>query len=164
VISKNNLNRIRFAGRLDLGVKRMRAIALAVIASLVSGCNAERVQIDAETAGFLKMVGCPIVSGTYQPATIPELIASPDRLDRQAVRISGYIVSSFEHSAIYPTPQDPFLANKSAGLWTEMSVWRAVESDKRVTVRGVYIKGISGHGGQWPGSLCVHSIVADGKR
>jgi len=138
----------------------MRAIAIAFIA-LLSGCNAERVQVDAETSDFLKTAGCPVVSGTYQLTTIPELIAAPDRLDGQAVRLSGYYVHSFEHSAIYPSPQDPFSANVSAGLWTEVSVWSDFDSDKRVTIRGVYVKGVSGHGGRWPGAICVHSIASD---
>ena len=138
----------------------MRAFAVTVCAFLLVGCNPNRVHVDAATADFLSMFNCPVASGAYAPVSIPQLIANPAAFDGKAVEISGYSISMFEHSAIYSTRQEPFSANFSEGIWTLISTDRNVSSEDRVTLRGIYTTKIRGHLGQWPGSICVHSIVA----
>ena len=137
----------------------IRVFAITVCVSLLVGCNPDRVQVDTETSRFLSIFDCPVASGTYESVEIAELIANPAIFDGKAVEISGYHISSFEHSAIYPTPQDTFSANFSEGIWTLISTERNVGNKDRVTLRGVYTTKIRGHGSQWPGSMCVHSIV-----
>jgi hypothetical protein len=137
----------------------MRAIVITACAALLVGCNPDRVHVDAETSDFLSMFNCPVTSGTYVPVDIPQLIANPATFDGKAVEISGYHISLFEHSAIYPTRQEPFSTNFSDGIWTLISTNRNVSSERRVTLRGVYTTKMRGHLGQWPGSICVHSVL-----
>ena len=137
----------------------MRIFAVAGWAALLVGCSPETVQVDAKTSDFLSMLDCPFVSGVYEPVTITELIARPADLDEKPVKISGYFISSFEHTAIYPTQQEPFSATFSEGLWTLLNTNSRVVSGQHVTLRGIYTTKIRGHGGQWPGSICVHSVA-----
>ena len=137
----------------------MRAFAVTVCTFLLVGCNPDRVHVDAETADFLSIFNCPVASGVYATVSIPQLIANPAAFDGKAVEISGYSISMFEHSAIYPTKQKPFSANFSEGIWTLTSVDLSASSEKPVTLRGIYTTKIRGHLGQWPGSICVHSIL-----
>ena len=136
----------------------MRAIGITAYAVLLVGCNPDRVHVSAETSDFLSMFICPIASGTYLRVAIPKLIANPATFDGKAIEVSGYHISSFEHSAIYPAWQEPFTSRFSEGIWTLISTDRDVSSEYRVTLRGVYTTKIRGHLGQWPGSICVHSI------
>jgi hypothetical protein len=137
----------------------MRAFAITACAVLLVGCNPDRVHVDAKTADFLSMFNCPAASGTYVPVAIPNLIANSAAFDGKAVEISGYHISSFEHSAIYPIRQDPFSTNFSEGIWTLIGADRDVSSEDRVTLRGIYTTKIRGHLGQRPGSICVHSVL-----
>ena len=136
----------------------MRLFAITACAVLLVGCNPDGVQVDAKTSDFLSMFNCPVASGTYQPVAIANLIANPALFEGKPVEISGYHISSFEHSAIYPTRQEPFSASFSEGVWTLISTDRNVSSEDRVTLRGIYTTKIRGHLGQWPGSICVHSV------
>ena len=137
----------------------MRFLAVATSAFLLVGCDPERVQLDADTSDFLSIFKCPAASGTYALSTVSELIASPERFNGKAIKVSGYYTRSFEHSAIYSTPQDPVSATPSEGVWTLISADRSISSGDRVMMRGVYTTKIRGHLGQWPGSICVHSII-----
>ena len=121
----------------------------------------DRVRVDAETADFLSIFRCPIASGTYKPAKIADLIAHPELRDGKGVNISGYFTNSFEHVAIYPARQDPFSATFSEGLWMLLSTDHKISNGQRITVRGVYTTKIRGHLGQWPGSICVNSVIAE---
>ena len=139
----------------------MRSFAVVAGTVLLLGCSAERVQVDAKTLRFLSLFDCPTASGTYESTTISEIITRPAAWDGKPVKVSGYFVSSFEHSAIYPTKQDPFSAIFSGGLWTLLSVDREIVSGQRVTLRGIYTTRVQGHGSQWPGSICVHTADAE---
>lgn len=136
----------------------MRILAVASTAFLLIGCDPEIVQLDEETADFLSIFECPSTSGRYSPATIAELTSSPERFHGKAIKVVGYYAHSFEHSAIYSTPQDPFSADFSKGIWTLMSTDGGPNSGSYVTLRGVYTTDTRGHLGQWPGSICVHSV------
>ncbi|WP_447939824.1 hypothetical protein [Pseudoxanthomonas mexicana] len=136
----------------------MRILATVFTALLLAGCSSERVQIDHETADFLSAFGCPSASGLYTQTTISALTSEPERFNGKPVKVSGYYTRSFEHSAIYPTPQDPFSADFSKGIWTLMSTEASPKNGDSATLRGVYITSTRGHLGQWPGSICVHSV------
>ncbi len=136
----------------------MRLLAVAAISTLLVGCDPERVQLDAETSAFLSMYKCPSAPGSYEASTVAELTTHPERFNGKAIKVSGYYTHSFEHSAIYSTPQDPFSATFSEGLWTLMSTDKSPDSGDHVTLRGIYTTSTRGHLGQWPGSICVHSV------
>lgn len=138
----------------------MRILPAVLSAILISGCGADRVQVDAETLDHLSIYDCPVASGTYERAEIADLISNPARLDGKAVKISGYYYSSFEHSAIYPDAQDPqnlFASDFKKGLWV-LDVDQTL-SGKFVTLRGVYDAKGHGHLGQWSGTICVYSAA-----
>ena len=138
----------------------MRFLAAALSAMLLVGCDSERVQVDADTKDFLSVFNCPTPSGAYLPATIAELIANPGRFDGKAVKVSGYYLESLEHSAIYPILQDPLSVAFSDGIWTLVSIDLSPSSGDHVVIRGVFTTTTRGHLGQWPGSICVHSVKA----
>lgn len=139
----------------------MRYFSIAVSALLLLGCNTEKVQTDAETADFLSLYKCPTASGSYAPTDVQALVSDSARWNGKAVRISGYFVESSERSAIYPSLEGPSSLAFPAGVWALIRLNRGPASGQRATFRGIYTSDIRGHLGQWPGTLCVHSITAD---
>ena len=138
----------------------MRILAAALGTILIGGCGVDRVQPDAETLDNLSIYDCPVATGTYEPAEIPNLISSPERLDGKAIKISGYYYSGFEHAGIYAEPQDPeklYASDFTKGIWTLGADQKL--SGKFVTLRGVYDAKGHGHLGQWPGTICVYSTT-----
>ncbi|MEL1266232.1 hypothetical protein [Pseudoxanthomonas putridarboris] len=133
----------------------MRFLLAATLGILLSGCSPERVQVSAERLEHLAIFDCPVASGTYEEAEIEDLIAHPDLFDAKAIKVSGFYHSSFEHQALYPTPADDIFEH---GLW--ILGGNDALKGKRIVVRGVYAPSIHGHLGQWPASICVHSVVA----
>lgn len=134
------------------------------MAALVIGCNPERVTVSDEQQEVLALFGCPDASGAYESTTIEQVIAEPARFQAKPIKVSGFYHVSFENSAIYPAP--------SAVMDFRRGIWLLGRSGddligRRVTVRGVYDPGsndgrgrwpMGGHGGQWPGAICVHAM------
>jgi len=142
----------------------MRRVGGVALAALVIGCNPERVTVSDEQQEVLALFGCPDASGAYESTTIEQVIAEPARFQAKPIKVSGFYHVSFENSAIYPAP--------SAVMDFRRGIWLLGRSGddligRRVTVRGVYDPGsndgrgrwpMGGHGGQWPGAICVHAM------
>ncbi|WP_436043230.1 hypothetical protein [Pseudoxanthomonas sp. LjRoot143] len=144
----------------------VRCVCIAALAVLLVGCNPERVTVSDEQQEVLALFGCPDAHGTYESATIEQVIADPARFHAKPIKVSGFYHVSFENSAIYPAPSA--VMDFKRGLWL---LGRSGDDliGRRVTVRGVYDPGqndgrhrwpIGGHLGQWPGAICVHSMEA----
>ena len=144
----------------------VRCVCIAALATLLVGCNPERVNVSDEQRDVLAIFRCPNASGVYESTTLEQVIANPARFQAKPINVSGFYHVSFENSAIYPAP--------SAVMDFKRGLWLLGQSGddligRRVTVRGVYDPGPNdgqsqwprgGHLGQWPGAICVHSIEA----
>jgi hypothetical protein len=97
--------------------------------------------------------GCTRTLSNPFMVTIEELLASPTRYEGKPVRIEGFYYSSFEHSAVYPNPDDGPGSHTQRGLWVLEGLPKRY-SGKRVTVEGIFTSGTRGHLGQWPATIC----------
>ena len=110
-------------------------------------------------------------SGTFDEPTdvsIIHLIATPERYDGKAVRLSGWFVYEFESTAIYLARDDAEHMNTRNGLCVDIDEQKfagagldpAVFHNKWVMIEGLFDESSKGHGDLWSGGIHdVHSIL-----
>ncbi len=109
----------------------------------------------------------PAVKDNGQLVSIINLIATPERYDGKLVFLSAYATVRFEGNSLCMTQQP---ASASDCLWLEFddgpyeteqdyqryklaeAKWKKYNG-KRISVRGIFNRGNTGHFGLWPGAI-----------
>lgn len=150
------------------GRGRMLAIMKTILAVLllasITNCSREDEQnVVAQSAvsesEIFSSEACLPPAPSSESVSIASLISNPSRFEGKSVVVTGYYYSRFEHSGIYPSRRDPDTSEWDDGLWLYgLSPFLKLD-DRSVTVSGIFSSKNKGHLGQWPGSICVSSVL-----
>lgn len=132
----------------------MLAFAGTLLAAMV-GCKADRV---AQKDAVVRPDPCNTPILEPRRVSIVALIASPERYEGQAVVVTGFYKTGFEHSALYLHQDDGEHAIRANGFWLEGGLPDHMR-DRYMTVQGIFTTTTRGHLGRWPGTLCGASAV-----
>ena len=100
---------------------------------------------------------CPAAVGVPVPTSISELVQSPARYELKLVRVRAFYINGFEHSAIYGAMPSEGEPTPGLGIWASPLPDRL--NGQRAELVGYFTGSVKGHGGQWPGSLCIVSAT-----
>lgn len=101
---------------------------------------------------------CPSTQGAAETVELADLAALPTAYEGKFIRVEGYYYDYFEHAALHPEPEaEIYSGNFDEQVW--VSNIDAEYSRQRVQLTGIFTAKSQGHGGQWPGTLCVVSVL-----
>lgn len=142
----------------------MKMLLAVLLLAITTSCSREdrqvvNTQVAMRGSETLNAEACLPPAPTSESASIANLISNPSRFDGKSVAVTGYYYSRFEHSAIYPSQRDPNTSEWIDGLWLYGLSPFLKRDDRYVTVSGIFSSKDKGHLGQWPGSICVSSVL-----
>jgi len=101
---------------------------------------------------------CPSARGAAKTVELADLAARPTAYEGTFVRVEGYYYNYFEHAALHPEPEaEIYSGDFDKQIWV-----RGIDAEysrQRVQLTGIFTAKSRGHGDQWPGTLCVVSVL-----
>lgn len=125
--------------------------------SALAGCRQEELPATQRGVSSSKME-CPQTRGAAKDVELADLSIRPAAHEGKFIQVEGYYYDYFEHSALHPEPE----AGRYGGDFNTQVWIHNIDheySGQRVRLRGVFTSKSKGHLGQWPGTLCVVSVL-----
>lgn len=132
-------------------------LVLSGMSALV-GCRQEELPVTQRSLSSSKMEECPPARGIAKGVELADLAARPAAYEGKFIQVEGYYYDYFEHAALHPEPEaEIYSGDFSTQVWIHNIDHEY--SEQRVQLKGVFTSKSNGHLGQWPGTLCVVSVL-----
>ena len=103
------------------------------------------------------LLATPVVAQQPTNVTLVQLIANPEKYDKQLIRVIGFLRLEFEGNVLYLHREDYENAILGDGIWVDVTPEIHKQSntlDKQyVLLEGVFFSGDHGHMGMWSGAI-----------